>query len=574
MRQAPVLDPLRLGIVLCFFSVCTLALVGRLWYLQIMDHQSFVQQAENNHRDEEKVNPPRGSITDKDGNPLALSIAGWEISLDSRVLLASEPYQKRTIPSLARNTGISEQTLLDKIREADGKALVLVSNFDYQKGNLLADALLPGVVMRETSRRSYPEGSVAAPLIGFIGRDGVGLTGLEADYQDNLAGTPGTFVFERDSIGNPIPVGYRAITSPKQGQNVVLTLDRYIQRIAERELNAAVTRHKADGGTVIIMNPHNGAILGMASNPTFDLTNLKLENAEAISNVRNRALTDLYEPGSTFKVLTMAAAINEGLVTPDTTYVDNGPVYKHGYNINTWDGAHWGTETMTQLLIHSNNVGAVWVSDKLGPDTFYRYVNQLGFGRPTGIGLTGEAVGQMRTPKTPTWSPIDLNTNAFGQGISATPLQVITAINAAVNGGTLYQPYIVQGLQGTRTTQTFGATSGTRIFSSDTSQKLRMMMKTVSELGSPLAQVKGFNVGIKTGTATIPTAGGYLADATIASIVGFFPYEDPKAVVLVKIDHPRDSPWGSQTAAPVFSAIARELLIYWRIPPASDSKAR
>lgn len=575
MRVRVTLSPWRLGLVLSFFALCTLALIGRLWYLQVYQHQTFVQQAENTHWDRETVTPPRGAIRDREGNPLALSIAGWEVTLDSKAFKEQEQ-QGRALQAVAEATNISRQALQEKLQRAGGKPLLVTTDLDYEKGVRLAAALLPGVVLRENTRRIYPEGSFAAPLLGFLGRDGVGLTGLEADYDDVMAGTPGTLVFERDSVGNPIPVGYRAITSPRVGHDLILTLDRYIQRVVERELDAAVKRHKADSGTIIVMNPKTGGILAMANRPTFDLQNPKLEDSKSMDLVRNRAVTDLYEPGSTFKVITMASAINDGLVTPETTYIDSGPVIKYGRAINTWDGKHWGKETMTELLLHSNNVGAVWVSDQLGQERFYRYINLFGFGKPTNIGLSGEASGQLRTPKDATWSPIDLATNAFGQGISLTPLQLITAISAVINDGILMQPYLVQGLQGPDGLKTFEPTPVRRVVSSETSRQLRSMLRIVLEEGtSKLATVPGFQVAGKTGTATIPNAagGGYLPDATIASIVGFFPYENPRAVVLVKIDRPKDSPWGSQTASPIFSAIARELLIYWRVPPSEGALA-
>ena len=574
MKAQLILSPIRLGLVLSFFALCTMGLVIRLWYLQVYQHESFVQQAQNAHWDQETVTAPRGSILDSEGNPLALSLASWEVTVDPSEFTKPEQ-RENAVRVLAAVSGFSSEDLESTIDNGSGNPVLAIPHLDYERGKLLAATQLPGVTLQENSKRTYPEGSLAAPLIGFLGRDGAGLTGLEADLNPELAGTPGSLVFERDSVGNPIPLGYRATTNPEEGHDIVLTVDRYVQRVIERELDEAMTRHEAEGGTIIVMDPRTGGILAMASRPTFDLQNLSLADEEALALVRNRAVTDLYEPGSTFKVLTMAAAINEGLVTPETTYVDAGPVMKYGYTIDTWDGNHWGKESMADLLMHSNNVGAVWLSDQLGQDIFYKYVNAYGFGKPTNVGLSGEANGQVRMPDNPNWSPIDLATNAFGQGLSVTPLQLVTAVSGVINDGVLMKPQLVKGLVGADGMQTIQPQIVRRLVSSETSRQIRSMMRVVAEDGpSKLATVPGFHVGGKTGTATIPGPDGkYLEDATIASIVGFFPYENPRAVVLVKIDHPKDSPWGGQIASPIFSNIARELLIYWRIPPSDGALA-
>ncbi|MEK7216317.1 MAG: penicillin-binding protein 2, partial [Chloroflexota bacterium] len=408
---------------------------------------------------------------------------------------------------------------------------------------------------------------------GLLGRDQSGLGGVEMDYDRELAGAPGTLVYERDSLGNPIPLGFRSEVQSKPGGNLVLTLDRFVQRTIERELQAAMERHKAAGGTIIVMDPNTGAILGMASRPTFDLRKPNLSDPKSVDLMRNRAITDLYEPGSTFKVLTMAMAINEGLVTPETTYMDGGPVTKYGIPLETWDFRHHGTQTMNQLLITSNNIGAVWVGEKVGVKRFYEYANKFGIGQPTSVGLSGEAAGQLRTPADKdNWWPIDLATNSFGQGLSVTPLQMVTAVGSVINGGTLMRPYLVQRIETPEATRTFQPTPVRRVISEEASRTMRAMMNTIAEQGGTTSYaVPGFRIGVKTGTATIPGEGGYKTDSTIASIVGFAPYERPRAVVLVKLDAPKDSPWGSVVAGPIFSNVVRELMVYWRIAPTASA---
>lgn len=561
----------RLGLVLLTFAACTLALVGRIGYIQVIQHREFIQQADETHWAQETIAPQRGAIKDRSGHPLALSVATWEISLDFTRVPTKE-LRAQAVEAAAKATGVRRDEIEARLNSPPPARIA--ENVDFAQGKALAEAGLPGVVMQERVRRTYPEGSLGASLLGFVGRDRSGLTGLEADFDRDLAGVPGAMVFERDSVGNPIPLGYRSATQAKPGGDLVLTIDRYLQRIVERELNAAVTRHRAEGGTIIVMEPGTGAILALASRPTLDLRTLDLADNKTVELVRNRAITDLYEPGSTFKVITMASALNEGAVTPEMTHNDSGPVMKFGRPIDNWDRVHYGTQTMTQVLVRSNNVGAVWVADKLGPARFYPYVEKFGFGQPTYIGLSGEAAGFYRTPEHPMFSPIDLATNSFGQGITVTPLQMITATSAAVNGGQLMRPYIIDRIESPEGVRRFQPVVTRRVISEETSRKVRDMMKVVAEEGtSKKADVPGYYVGVKTGTANmIAETGGY-SDATIASIVGFFPYQEPRAVVLAKLDHPKDSPFGSQVAAPVFAAIAREALVYWRVPPSQNALA-
>ncbi len=569
--QPATVSPWRLAFVLYFLAACTLALVARIGFLQTVQHEDFIRQAGETHWARETIASQRGAIKDRNGYPLALSLSSWEVSLDfTRV--PSKQLQAQAIDAVAKTAGLSRSQVEAKLNTAARSPTRIAENVEFARGRALAEAGLPGVVMQERVRRTYPEGSLAGSLLGFLGRDRAGLTGLEADFDRDLAGVPGALVFERDSVGNPIPLGYRSATQAKPGGDLVLTIDRYLQRIVERELSAAVARHRAEGGTIIVMEPHTGAILALASRPTLDLRTLDLADKKTVELVRNRAITDLYEPGSTFKVITMASALNEGVVTPETTHTDSGPVLKFGRPIDNWDRVHHGTQTMTQVLIRSNNVGAVWVADRLGTDRFYAYLRQFGFAQPTYMGLAGEAAGFYRTPQHQAFTPIDLATNSFGQGITVTPLQMITAISAAVNGGYLLRPYVVERIESPEGVRRVQPVETRRVVSEETSRKIRDMMKAVAEQGtSNKADVPGFQVGVKTGTANmIAETGGY-GDATIASIVGFFPYPDPRATVLVKLDHPKDSPWGSQVAAPIFAAIAREALVYWRVPPAPDA---
>ncbi|MBI4496456.1 MAG: penicillin-binding protein 2 [Chloroflexi bacterium] len=562
----------RLAFVALLLASSALALVIRVGYLQIVQHETYREQARAEHWSRQPLLPQRGAILDRNGAPLALSVTSYRIALDP-ASFRTEEGRDRTVRRLAEVLRRPAEPLLARVAAAPPESrapIPLLDEVPHQEGLAVQESGLLGLVVEETVRRSYPEGSLAAGLLGFIGKDGEGLTGLEADFNRDLGGVPGSMLFERDSLGDPIPFGYREVTPAVDGSNLVLTIDRYIQRMAEQRLEEAVTKHQAAGGIILVMEPYTGAVLAMASRPTYDLAALDLSRPPAQELFRNRAITDMYEPGSTFKVITMSAAINAGLVTPETKYYDGGPVNKGGWIINTWNGQHFGWQTMTQLLMTSNNIGTVWLTDQLGPERFYHYVRAFGFGQPTNIGLSGEASGQLRWPDSPGWGTIDLATNSFGQAINVTPLQMVTAVSAVVNGGVLMRPSVVQEVEGPQGTRTYEPVVVRRVISEQTSADLRLMMNAVAERGQArFGTVPGYHVGGKTGTAQVPRAGGYAPDATIASFVGFAPLEAPRFVALVRLDEPKDSPWGSTVAAPVFSALAQDIFTAWRIPPAA-----
>ena len=336
-----------------------------------------------------------------------------------------------------------------------------------------------------------------------------------------------------------------------------------------------MTKHKASGGTIIMMDPRTGEVLAMASRPTYDLTKLDLVSTapQQVAQYRNRAITDLYEPGSVFKIITMASAIDGGIVTPSTTYYDGGPIVRYGWTINTWNGGHYGTQTMTDILRTSNNIGAVWVAERAGADRFYRYVRAFGFGQPTGIGLSGEGSGRIRASGEDDWKPIDLATNSFGQGLSVTPIQMAAAISAVANGGTLLRPTIVKELRGAQGSRAFQPVLVRRPLTEKGAALLQEMLNVTAEKGgSPLAMVPGYHIAGKTGTADLPAVGGYNRSTTIASYGGFAPYPVPRLVVVVKIDEPKDQIYGSLVAAPIFSSLMRQALPYLGIPPSEPAR--
>jgi cell division protein FtsI/penicillin-binding protein 2 len=555
---------LLLGLLL--FAGATV-LVGRLAHLQILSHGHYAVEAEDEHLGVEKLLPPRGAILDRNGFPLALTLDAYDISIDREVWQDRELAQEGA-EALSPLLGRAPDEILAAVGPDKDGDYLLASGLDYALGKKIIALGLPGVRANPTIKRSYPEKDLASGLLGFIGRDKVGLAGLEADLESELGGEAGTLYFERDSLGNPIPFGYRRLIEPKPSADVTLTIDRYIQRIVEDQLDATIESRGASGGTIIVMDPNTGAILAMASRPSFKLSELDLNDEGRMELYRNRAVTDLYEPGSVMKVVTMAAAVDLGLVTPQTTYEDTGQAYVAGAAIANWDFSANGIQTMVQLLQKSLNTGAVWVSELIGAERFYDYIGRFGFGEPTHVGLGGEATGQYRTETDPDWYPVDLATNSFGQGISVTPLQMITAIAAVANGGELMRPYVVQEIRGPREHRVFEPVVVRRVVSEETAETLREMLRQVVD-GNPshLARVSGYHVAGKTGTSFISVAGGYAPDSTIASFVGFVPAGDPQVIVLVKIDRPQNERLGGMVAAPVFAELAPRILSYLGIRP-------
>jgi len=417
--------------------------------------------------------------------------------------------------------------------------------------------------------RTHPERDLAAGLIGITGLDNQGLSGIEMEFNELLTGTPGRAIFERDTTGEPIPFGQYLATDAVPGQDVVLTIDRYLQQLSEETLAASIDKHSAKGGSIIMMDPDTGEILALATMPTVRFSDLNLEDPEQLALLANAAVSDLYEPGSVMKVVTAAAAIDAGVVTPNTGYYDSGTVEIYGIPIQNWDYNVYGTQSMTGVLQHSINTGAVFMAQLLGEEQFTKYLEDFGFGEPTGIDFPGEAAGIHRKPSDDGWSPVDLATQSFGQGISVTPLQMMAAVAATVNGGRLLRPHLVRAFIGSdgRRTEVPIEVRG-RPISEQTSRTVRQMLVDVVYPGwfHP-AQPDLYTAGGKSGTANIPIPGGEYTETQVASFVGFAPADDPRVLILVKLDNNADLLTGTQAAGPIFSTLVDATLSYMNVPP-------
>jgi cell division protein FtsI/penicillin-binding protein 2 len=564
--------PWRLLVVALVLGISGAALVGRLAYLQIIQHEQYVTEAQSVHDGERELPAHRGAILDRLGNPLAISVETFNVLVDRKVW--SEPaVGRRAAEQLAPLVNRSPGELYGAVGAQNAGSEVVALGLPYEQGREIITKGIPGVIVESASHRIYPEGNIAASLLGFTGRDGHGLSGLELDIEDALNGEPGRLLYERDSLGNPIAFGYRQESAPKPGGDVVLTLDRTIQRMIERELDDAIRRTKATGGTIIVQEPSTGAILGMASRPSFDLTGLDLTDPSQTDLYRNRAVTDQYEPGSVFKLVTMAAAIDAGKVNPNTTYVDTGEAVVGERVFANWDFSANGTTTMTNVLVRSLNTGTVWLADKiLGAETFYRYVRAFGFGEPSGSSFSGEGSGSYRLPTAEDWFRSDLAANSFGQGLSATPLQMVNMVSTLANGGTVMRPYIVREVRGDAGIAATEPQASGRAVSEASAATLRRMMGEVLE-ANYLAHVPGYSAGGKSGTAYVPQGASdtrgdaYKAEVTIPSYVGFAPLNNPRISILVKLDNLGSADFGGTLTAPIFSRLAHSILTYLRVPP-------
>lgn len=558
----------RLFLLAGLVSIALVALVVRLAVIQIVEHDRYVEEAQVTHVGVSDLPAPRGAILDSSGFPLATSEDTWDVYID-RFLWSKDPTKASTAASgLAAALGKDAQALLkDGLNGNKGDAVVQ-RQLAYEAGVQLGRQDLWGVRLLPSSKRVYPEGGLASSIVGFVGLEGSGLWGVEADFDGVLHGKPGLIGSERDALGRPISFSNRTERDPVPGGDVTLTIDRFIQSIAEQRLREAVAKYSARGGSILVMDPNTGAILAMASVPSVGQSGIDLDDPKLLDEVRNRAIADLYEPGSVIKTLTTAAALDLGRVTVDSTYLDTGEVRIGDATIKNWDFSANGPTNVRQYLQKSLNTGSVWLSGLIGARDFYRYLQAFGLGEPTHIGLSGEAEGLIRLPSDQDWYPVDLATNSYGQGFAATPIQVLTAVNVFANGGRLMRPYIVSQVAKDDGVRHFEPVEVRRPISEATAKTMAQLMYDVVEgVEYHGARVKGYNVAGKTGTTLVSIPTGYDLDSTIASFAGFIPYEQPRVSILVKIDQPSGGlNLGGQVAAPVFAGVASDIMKYLRVP--------
>ncbi len=538
----------------------------RLFYWQIIRGDVLRAEAAAQYNLTFSLPAVRGSIVSADGNPLVLSVPAYLVVARPKEIENLEQFARLISEPLAT----TPEDILSQISQ-EGRYWVPLKRKADKELTSRIDALgLAGVEFERESKRYYPEASLAAHLIGFVGSDqngaDKGYFGLEGFYDRELRGKDGRIEIEKDVRGAPILVGESKRIEAEDGRSLILSVDRTIQHIVEKRLLEGVRKYGAKEGSAVMMNPKTGEILAMASFPTYDPGLY----AQFDKNLyKNPIVGSTYEPGSTFKVLVMAAALNERKLTAETVVDEDGPVRVGEYSIRTWNNEYHGKQTMTEVIQHSSNVGMVFVARRLGKDLFLRYIRDFGFGSITNVDLEDEAAAELRHEDE--WREIDLATASFGQGIAVTPLQMVRAVSAIANGGWLMEPHVVSKIQDTRgkiveikpkkVKRVLGAQAA--------SVMTEMMVNAVDNGEAKWAKPKGYRIAGKTGTAQIPVAGHYDEKKTIASFVGFAPADDPSFVMLITLREPTSSPWGSETAAPLFFSIARDVLIYKGIAPKS-----
>lgn len=558
----------RLIVLAAVFFAFSLILLGRIIYWQVVRRQELLELAKLEHYQTRVIPPQRGAILDRAGSLLATDIFQYEIFATPRDILDPRWTAEQLAPLLER----PPETLWALLDRKD-LSVTLAKQIPLNVGEKIASRGLPGVGAIPLPQRIYPEKELACHLIGFVGAEGDGFYGLEEYYDDILQGEPGSRGGERDPSGLQMIAGYGSYVPAQEGPTLVLTLDRTIQGLVEENLEKAIEKYGAQGGTIIVMDPWTGAILAMASYPRYDPNRFYETPQELFVNA---AISEVHEPGSVFKPVTIAAALDTGEVTPETTYNDTGSILVGGQVIANWDWRARGVTTVADLLNYSLNVGAATMSTKIGTEKFYRYVRRFGFGEPTGVDLAGEVAGIVKTPGDAQWHESDLGTNSFGQGISVTPLQMINAMAAIANGGLLMKPYLVQKIVREDGSVTeIQPVVRRRVISPETARQLSQILTEGVKKGvAELAYVEGYSIAAKTGTAQIPIPGGYDPTWTIGSIVGWAPADNPRFIILVKIDKPQAAPWGAVVAAPVFKTLAQQLFDYLGIPPDEVRLAR
>jgi cell division protein FtsI (penicillin-binding protein 3) len=541
--------PARLAAAALLIGAALAAVAARLVMLTLVQGERLAGLAQRQHSETEQMTPLRGSILDRAGEPLAMSIRA-----DSVFARPAQLPEDGSAAAVARVLSIPKNHWLKKISTA--------APFTWLKRQASPDELarlrelkVPGIGTMPERRRFYPHGSMAAPVIGFAGIDSQGLEGIERAYDAYLRGTSAEWSVERDARGRQfLPRGMDNET-PRQGANVALTLDASLQYIAERELDRKVTETRAKGGLVLMLDPHRGEILALAQNPSFDPNRHGALDRDLL---RNRAIADAYEPGSTMKGLLLAAALDHHAVTAsDRFFCENGRYGFAGHIIHDHHGA--GTLSVQEIVQVSSNIGATKIGQRLGAKSYYQTLRAFGLGAPTGIDVAGEQSGIVRPLEA--WKPIDLATASFGQGIAVTPLQLASAYAAIANGGIVMRPYIVKRVVD-ETGEAIVENQPTvvrRAVSEKTAREVTRILETVvSAKGTaPLAAIPGLAIAGKTGTAQkVDLAHGGYARGRIASFVGYFPADDPQIVMLVVIDEPQTTMWGGTAAAPVFRSIA------------------
>ncbi len=543
-----------------------LVVVVRLFYWQVVKAAELAQMGQLQYGNTVTLNPQRGDIMTSDGFPIVTNRISYLVFGNPKEVGNANTTASALAPLLnVDQASISAQLSLN------GYWVPLANNVSNTVKDNIDSLNLPGIGFEQQFTRFYPEASLAAQLVGFVGKDSQGndrgYFGLEGYYNRLLSGKPGKAVEVHDAFGKPILSAINQESAQIDGSSLILSINRPIQYLVERVLSESVIKYGATSGMIGIMDPKTGEILAMASYPSFNPQDFQ-DFPDTL--YKNPFISDTYEPGSTFKPIVMSSALDAKLVTPQTECnICGGPVPVGGYLIHTWDDKYFKNTTMTEVIQHSDNTGMVFVAQKLGVNRMIDYLNKFGIGSLTGIDLQGEVAAPLKPANL--WYPVDLATTGFGQGISVTPIELLTAIAAIANNGTLMEPHVVSAIENPDgSIVKIPPKAVDQPISPEAAKVMtEIMVNAVNKGESAWTRLPGYRIAGKTGTASIPLNGHYDPTKTIASFVGFAPADNPKFVMLVILNKPTASIYGALTAAPVFFEIAKDLLAYYGIPPTS-----
>ena len=558
----------------------------RLAYWQIVRGPSLRSAAKIQYSSKNIDLQRRGEILFQDNSPLVINKPIYQIGVylpgfsgkksDLSTIISNLQEYTITDPLIATDSvkynakikelqEISRTTIEERISR--GGYVALAQNVSEEVKSKILESGLSDLTFDQGFTRDYPEASLAAQLTGFVGKDEggepLGYFGLEGYYNRELSPRAKVEQQEKDALGNPLLTGTWELLPGRVGRSLSLYLDRAAQHIVSEELAKGIARYRSISGEVVVMDPRTGGIIAMVSLPTYDPAQFYLYDTTLY---KNPAIANTYEPGSTFKVMVASAALNEGVIDPsDHCDICAQPVSLGKYTIKTWDNNYREGATPEEIIVHSDNTGMVWMQRRLGPEKFLSYIQKFGFGEKTGIDLQEEVASPLRTR----WGEIDYATSSFGQGIAVTSIQMIQAVGAIANKGVMMEPHVVKEVIGESIIPIPSKDKG-QIITQETAQKITQYMVSAVDQGeAKWAKPKGYQIAGKTGTAQIAVAGHYDAEKTITSFVGFAPAYNPRFVMLVKLNEPQTSQWGSETAAPLWFNIAKKLLLHYNIAPST-----
>ncbi len=559
-----------MALAILFAAVCIL---GKLYVLQVARHAVYTALAENQHKSTVAISAKRGEIFLQDDND------PYPVAVNKQLQMAyAVPREMKdvsaSVETLSSVLGLDRDFLKDKLGDPTDMFEILKHKLSDEEAQKIKDAKIAGIYLSPENFRYYPAGELAAQVVGFVGSNGdqtAGMYGTEAYFEKQLRGQSGSLSQESDSRGRWIPTSDRSVQQTQDGADLILTINHTVQFEVEKILKEAVDGFQADSGTIIVMDPKTGKILALANQPSFDPNNFS--STEDISRFMDPAVSQPYECGSVFKPFTAAAGIDDGKINANTTYVDTGVVKEAGYEIHNSDMKANGVQTMTEVLEKSLNTGVIYIEKLMGNATFADYVRQFGFGTKSGVDLPGEVSGSTANLNNPRIT-INFLTTAFGQGISVTPMQLVSAYAALANKGILMKPQIVDKLRYSDGHEEAVAPEEVRqvISESSAEQVSQMLRAVVTDGHGKRADVPGYLVGGKTGTAQVAKSNekGYEEGMNIGSFAGYAPVNDPQFVVLVKIVNPKGVQWAESSAAPTFGQVMKFLLEYYKVQPTED----